>query len=293
MGPSFVVVGIGELLWDMLPAGKQLGGAPANFAYHARAMGTDAIVVSCVGDDALGREILNRLGALGLDRRYVAVHPSAPTGTVEVRLDDKGVPDFIIRRDVAWDCIPMSEGMVELARRADAVCFGSLAQRGEVSRRTIGEFLKATGEGCLRVFDINLRQTFFSKEVVEESLGAADVLKLNDAELPVVARLLGLAESEREAMEGLMGRYGLRMVALTRGGEGSRLYVPGKVFEHPGYRAEVVDTVGAGDAFTAALTVGLLRGEEPGRINERANRLASFVCSKSGGTPEIAAEMMG
>jgi fructokinase len=292
-----LVVGIGELLWDLLPAGKQLGGAPTNFAYHAKAMGADAAVASCVGDDALGREILSRLDALGVDRRHVAVHPSAPTGTVEVRLDAKGVPDFIIHQNVAWDAISGTTELMELAGRADAVCFGSLAQRGQASRATIREFLRATRPQCVRVFDINLRQSYFSREIVDESLRASEVLKLNDQEMPVLTELLGGAlagaKGESEAVEQLMRDYSLRMVALTRGGAGSRLYVPGRMFEHPGYPAKVVDTVGAGDAFTAALTMGVLRGDEPARINETANRLASYVCTQAGATPPIPAGLIG
>lgn len=288
----YCVVGVGELLWDLLPAGKQLGGATANFAYHTNALGAQGILVSCVGNDTLGGEILNRLQSLKLDRRYVAVHPTAPTGAVEVRLDANGVPDFIIHRDVAWDCIPTDDALTQLARQADAACFGTLAQRGDVSRQTIRDFLAATRDDCLRVFDINLRQAFFNKEIVNHSLMVADVLKLNDAELPVVANMLGLSGTEADLIQRLIARYRLQMVALTRGSQGSRLYLPGKVFEHPGFPTNIADTVGAGDAFTAALTIGLLRRADPDQINEQANRLASFVCSRSGGTPEIPRDLL-
>ena len=292
MAHPFVVVGIGEILWDLLPAGKQLGGAPTNFAYHANALGAHGIVAGCVGDDALGREILQRLDGLRVDRQYVSIHPSAPTGTVEVKLDEKGVPDFIIHRNVAWDLIPASAELMRLAPQADAVCFGSLAQRGEVSRQTIQKFLAATRKDCLRIFDINLRQSFFTKQVIECSLEASDVLKLNDTELPVITKLLDLPQGEAEGMEALLRKYSLRMIALTLGAHGSRLHVPGRVFEHPGYPAKVVDTVGAGDAFTAAMAIGLLRNREAAQINDKANRLASFVCSQSGATPKIPQDLL-
>jgi fructokinase len=283
----FRVVGIGELLWDMLPGGKQLGGAPTNFAFHAQSLGANSFVASCVGDDPLGREISAKLHELDLSQEHVAVHPSHPTGTVDVKVDDKGVPDFTICQNVAWDFIPCAAALLELAGRADAVCFGTLAQRSPVSRQTIRQVLQATREGCLHIFDINLRQTYYSKAVIEESLDQSDVLKLNDQELPILRRLFDLDRDDRHAIAQLMQRHSLRLAALTCGDAGSRLYAGGSVYEHVGYPTKVVDTVGAGDAFTAALAVGLLRNDDPLKINDAANRLASYVCSQPGATPPL------
>src|SRR5438874_7577468 len=250
--PKPLVVGIGEVLWDMLPGGRQLGGAPANFAYHAAALGARGAVASRVGGDDLGRDILARLEALGLDRSHVGTDPDHPTGRVDVRVDAAGVPEYLIHEPAAWDFIPDRRPLLDLARRADAVCFGSLAQRCAVSRDTIRHFLRATRPPCLRVFDINLRQSYFSREVVEESLRASDVLKLNDAELPVVSRLLDGAADERSAINLLLDRYPLRLVALTRGPHGSLLVArDGERSDHAGAPVtRLADTVGAGDAFT-------------------------------------------
>jgi len=284
---DFIIVGLGEILWDMLPDGKQLGGAPANFAYHAQALGGRGIVVSCIGDDELGKEIIRQLRELGLDRRYITVDKDHPTGTVEVQLDEKGVPNFTIHKNVAWDFIPLNPDLLNLARRTDAVCFGSLCQRSEKSRKTIQSFLTATRPDCLRVFDINLRQRYFDQEIIQTMLGLSNVLKLNDDELKVVANLLSINGSETDILSRLTERYSLQLIALTRGTSGSRLYAQEENSNHPGFQVEVVDTVGAGDSFTAAMTLGLLHGKTLDRINEYANRVASFVCSKSGATPKL------
>lgn len=280
-----LVLGLGEILWDLLPAGKQLGGAPANFAYHARALGVDGVPVSAVGEDELGREILGRLERIGLPRDFVATVSGYPTGTVEVKLRDRGVPEYIIHEDVAWDFIPQDQRLMELARMAQVICFGSLAQRSEASRATIQGLLMAAGPSCIRIFDINLRQKFYSRSIIESSLEKCQVLKLNDQELPVVAELFGLKGGGEEAARAILKRFSLRMVALTRGAQGSRLYTPQGAFDHPGYPVEVVDTVGAGDSFTAALAVGLLREDSPDRINDSANRVAARVCGHRGAVP--------
>jgi fructokinase len=288
-----LVVGIGEVLWDLLPAGKQLGGAPANFAYHAAALGAAAAVVSRVGNDDLGAAILARLDSLGLDRRHVGVDPLHPTSTVDVRLGPGGVPDYVIHDGVAWDFLSLTSDLSELALRADAVCFGTLGQRGPASRRAIGKFLEMLRPQCLRVFDINLRQNFYERALIHDMLMRSDVLKLNDAELPIVTNMFGILGQGPDAVLNLMSRYPLKLVALTHGPAGSRLQGIGESSSHPGFAVEVpatADTVGAGDAFTAALVVGLLRGLPLGQINAAANRLAGYVCSQHGATPPIPAE---
>ena len=279
------ILAVGEILWDLLPAGRQLGGAPANFAYHAHALGADVRLVSRVGNDPLGLEILDRLHMLGVSTDYVAVDATAPTGTVSVELSADGQPRFTIHEDVAWDRISAGEGSLELAGRVQAVCFGSLAQRREPSRGSIRRLVAATPVEALRVFDINIRQHFYSAELIEASLRLANVLKLNDQELPLLAAIFGLRGDARGQLAALAQRFDLCAIALTRGAAGSRLLADGIWSEHPGLPAKVADTVGAGDAFTAALTLGLLAGWPLDAVNRRANEIAAYVCSQPGATP--------
>ena len=290
---TFTIVGLGEILWDMLPAGKQLGGAPANFAYHSHALGAKGVVVSCIGDDELGREILDQLDGLDLDSQYIAMDKAHRTGTVTVKLDANGVPDFTIHENVAWDFIPLEAGLLELAARADAVCFGSLCQRLDVSRDTVRRFLKETKPDCLGIFDINIRQSYYSKDIVHKMLETSNVLKLNEDELPLVAELLDIKGSETEVLAELVARYELRLVVLTKGAEGSRLYGKDGDSVCEGIAPEkIADTIGAGDAFTAAVAVGLLNGNGLEQINAHANRVASFVCSQNGATPKLPDELV-
>jgi fructokinase len=285
---SCTLVGLGEILWDMLPDGKKLGGAPANFAYHAQALGGRGVVVSCIGDDELGKEILAIVDDLGLERRYIAVDNDHPTGTVTVKLDENGKPDFTIHENVAWDFIPCDDALLELAAEADAVCFGSLCQRSAVSRDTVRNFLQATKPDCVRVFDINIRQSYYSKDVVHLMLEMSNVFKLNDDELPIVAQLLGIDGSETETLAELTKRYGLRLVALTKGENGSRLYSSEGDSSLEGTPdIKVADSVGAGDAFTAATVMGLLKGHDLDHISEHASCVAAYVCSQSGATPSL------
>ncbi len=286
------IVGLGEVLWDMLPSGKQFGGAPANFAYHAKALGAEAVVVSCVGTDPLGEEILARLDGLGLSRDYVAVDKAHPTGIVSVELDAEGKPDYVIHQPVAWDFIPTMPGLMDLAGRTDAVCFGSLAQRSDVSRATIRDFLAATPPDCLRIFDINLRQAFFDAATIDQGLRAANVLKLNDEELPIVAELLAISDGEEALMKELLDRYQLQLIALTKGERGSVLLGPAGRSGHAGLTTDVTDTVGAGDAFTAVIAMGMLDGLDLQTINHRANRVAAYVCSRHGATPEMPPDLV-
>jgi len=290
---KFALIGIGEILWDILPSGRQLGGAPANFAYHAHSLGEEGIVVSSVGQDGLGKEIQNKLKALGLVLDFITIDKTHPTGIVSVMIDCKGIPDFTIHEDVAWDYIPETVELLKLAKRADAVCFGSLAQRSPISYRTMRNFLHNTSEEALRIFDINLRQGFYSKVIIEDSLRLASVLKLNENELPMVVNILGLEEEENEPLGVLSELYELKLVALTRGANGSVLYSDGQKSIHDGYSVKVVDTIGAGDAFTAAMAIGMLKGYKLNHINTIANRVASYICTQSGATPIIPYEIRG
>ena len=278
-----VIVGIGEILWDMLPSGKALGGAPANFAYHATRLGEEGWAVSAIGPDALGREILDIVAEKRL--KSLISCTDKPTGTVQVELDAKGVPTYTIMEDVAWDNIPFTPEMEALARHADAVCFGSLVQR-MASRESVLRFLRATRPDTLKVFDINLRQHYYSREVLEESLKLADILKINDEEIRIVADLFGLEGDDVAACRALIGRYDLRLVILTKGADGSEVITAGETIPQPAGEAKVVDTVGAGDSFTAAFVVAYLRGDSLADAQRLASDTAAFVCSCKGAMPE-------
>lgn len=278
-----VIVGIGELLWDMLPSGKAIGGAPANFAYHAGRLGEEGWVVSAVGDDALGHEILDVLDEKRLHSLVSMV--DKPTGTVQVSLDDAGVPTYTIVEDVAWDHIPFTPKMQDLASRADAVCFGSLVQRNG-SRASVLKFLEAVPASALKVFDINLRQHFYTPEILRKSLEIADVLKINDEEIVTLSEMFGLGSDPREACRKLIGQYSLRFVLLTKGAQGSEVISPDEVIPQGVGKVDVVDTVGAGDAFTAAFTVAYLRGDSLADAQKLAGEVTAYVCSHKGAMPE-------
>jgi fructokinase len=281
------ILAVGEVLWDLLPSGKHLGGAPANFTYQCRSLGASAWLVTRVGDDALGREVLERFRLLGLPIEPVQVDLEFPTGTVDVALAPDGQPRFTIREHVAWDRIEADEASLARAACADAVCFGSLSQRGEPSRSAIHELVSASRPGSLRVFDVNLRPPFIDRDVIADSLTLANALKLNDQELPELAAMFGLSVDVRDSMAELADRFGLSLVALTRGAHGGVLLADGVWSDHPGLPATVSDTIGAGDAFTAALVVGRLAGRPLEEINRHANAVAAFVCSQPGGTPTL------
>jgi fructokinase len=280
------LVGIGEVLWDLFPGGRQLGGAPANFAYHAGALGAEAWVVSRVGRDEAGRDLLRRLEQLGVRTDGVEVDPLAPTGTVTVAVAADGQPRFTIHEDAAWD--RLADGAsARVVADADAVCFGTLAQRSNTTRQTIHALLRSVPPKCWRILDVNLRQHYYSRAVVEGSLALANVLKVNDTELLRLTELFGLPGDEREQLAELARRFQLRAVACTRGGHGSLVYWEGQWSEHPGIATQVVDTVGAGDAFTAALALGLLAGWSLADLHQRAGEVAAYVCSQPGATPEL------
>ena len=286
-----VVVGIGEVLWDLLPEGRRLGGAPANFAYHAAMQGAEAYAVSAVGDDANGSELLVELRGKKLSTEYIAELPLHSTGTVTVKLND-GMPSYTIHAPVAWDFIPWNDRLEQLARQADAVCFGTLAQRGNVSAETIIRFLDHTRPDCLKVFDVNLRQTFFSKDIIDASLRQCNLLKISDEELPVVAELFGLYGADEVVISELMRRYNLKYAVLTRGKDGSAFYDGKGIIAIPAYDyGAKVDTVGCGDSFTATLTAGLLFGFSLEAAMTRASKIAGLVCASAGAMPEIPEEL--
>lgn len=291
MNDQPLVVGIGEVLWDLLPGGKQLGGAPANLVYHAAGLGARGFIVSRIGQDALGEELTGFLDRQGLSRGWITRDGAHPTGTVSVTLEADGKPRYVIHRDVAWDFIPDTPAALTLAGGAPAVCFGSLGQRAPVSRATIRRFVAAAPPDAWRVFDINLRQSFFDRDVIDSSLRLANVLKISDEELPVVARLLNTPADPDAGLIELSRRYSLKMIALTLGAHGSVLYDGRQFYRQAGMPVKVIDTVGAGDAFTAALIMGLLRGLPPPQTNAWANRLASYVCSQAGAMPPIPADL--
>jgi fructokinase len=291
-----VIVGIGEVLWDVLPSGKVLGGAPANFVFHAKEIGggdVQPLLVSRVGKDPLGEEILARWEELPLSGEFISVDPVHPTGTVSVTVDPVGTPVYAIDRNAAWDYLADSAQLRELAATADAVCFGTLAQRSPASRKTIQAFLRRVEPDALRMLDVNLRAPFLSREVLEESLPLANILKLNDSELRILAEMFSIDGSEEAAAAGLMRRFPLRWIVLTKGDKGGAIYSAQHKYVHRGYPAKMVDSVGAGDAFAAAVVVGMLRRFPVERILDGANRAASFVCSRSGAMPEMPKEIKG
>ena len=319
------LVGVGEVLWDLLLTGPQLGGAPANFAYHAHALGAQAQVVTRVGKDDYGREVIRRFHEMGLPETGVQIDESVPTGTAKVELSGDGLAHFTIQENVAWDHIAITPETLVTASKARAICFGSLAQRCEHSRNTIQQLVAAAPADALRVFDINLRQQFYSRDVIEQSLQLANVLKLNDDELPTLAamfNLTGSAEDDscgadtpvrvfaarqpsartrvsaphkiKHQIECLARTFGLRLIALTRGANGSLLYQKhndeARWSDCPSRPVKVVDTVGAGDSFTAAMVLGLLRKMDLDEINTIANEVARYVCSQPGATPSLPIE---
>jgi fructokinase len=282
------VVGLGELLWDLLPSGKQLGGAPANFAYITNLLGDTGIPASCVGCDPLGDKALERLAQLGLNSAFVQRDSAHPTGTASVAIDASGQPRFDISIPVAWDFLAWTSAWQQLAGNADAVCFGSLAQRSPQSQTTIRSFLRATQSEAVRVFDVNLRQNFYTAQILQESMKLATIVRLNHEELPRIMRLFELEHrSQEDSARKLLSLHNLKLVCVTRGSGGSLLISPDERSGHTGFRVKVADTVGAGDAFTAALVHGYLRGTPLAQMNETANRIGAWVASESGATPAL------
>ncbi|MCM1370140.1 MAG: carbohydrate kinase [Candidatus Amulumruptor caecigallinarius] len=286
------VIGIGEALWDILPEGKKIGGAPANFAYHVGQFGLDSCAVSAIGDDALGKELLENF-----DRKGVNYHIDTvpyPTGTVQVEIDQTGIPQYDIKENVAWDNIPFTPELKKLAGKTTAVCFGSLAQRNVVSRDTINMFLDAIPEdnNAMVVFDVNLRQGFYNKDILCHSMERCNILKINDEELVTVSRMFGYPGIDlQDKCWILLGKYNLKMLILTCGINGSYVFTPGRVSFQPTPKVEVADTVGAGDSFIAAFISSILRGETVEKAHMKAVRTSAFVCTRQGAMPTLPSEI--
>ena len=287
-----IIVGMGEALWDVLPEGKKIGGAPANFAYHVSQFGLPSCVVSAIGDDKLGAEIIENFNAKGLQQLIETV--PYPTGTVQVEIDQAGIPQYEIKENVAWDNIPYTARLENLAQRTRAVCFGSLAQRSVVSRTTINRFLDAMplDNDPLVVFDVNLRQGFYNKDILCNSMKRCNILKINDEELVTVSRMFGYPGIDlQDKCWILLGKYNLKMLILTCGINGSYVFTPGNVSFHPTPLVEVADTVGAGDSFTAAFISSILKGKTVPEAHKRAVETSAFVCTQQGAMPLLPAEL--
>jgi len=291
MKQSYYIVGIGELLWDLFPDGSRFGGAPVNFACHAAALGANVHVVTGIGNDPLGRQAREALQSHGVSAEGVAIFDEYSTGRVDVVVDAAGKATFSFAPNVAWDHLSWSPTLERLAARCDAVCFGTLGQRSAESRRTIQQFVRAPPSVALRIFDINLRPPYYSEEVIRQSLDLAKILKLNDDELPILASLCDVSGTDVEILNQLSQKWNLKLVALTRGSQGAMIVRGSEISNCPGLKVAVKDTVGAGDAFTAALVLGLLRNDPLELINRRACEVAAYVCSCSGATPPLPDEI--
>jgi fructokinase len=282
------VVGLGEVLWDVLPEGKKLGGAPANFAYHAgQFLGSDnTIAISALGEDKLADETIEALREHGLNDLMPKV--PYPTGTVQVQLDEQGIPTYDIKENVAWDNIPFDDDIRQIARNCRAVCFGSLAQRNVVSRETIHKFLDETPADCVKIFDINLRQQFYTQEVIRESLQRCNVLKINDEELVLIGRMFGYPGLDIENKCWLiLGKYNLDMLVLTCGTNGSYVFTPGQMSFQETPKVEVADTVGAGDSFTGSFCAAILSGKPVAEAHRLAVQVSAYVCTQNGAMPTL------
>lgn len=285
-----LVVGLGEVLWDMLPEGRKIGGAPVNFAYHAGQFGIDTMAVSAIGNDKLGEDTIAEMNGKHLNH----IFPSVPylTGSVQVSLDEKGVPAYDIKENVAWDNIPFTNEIESVARNCRAVCFGSLAQRNAVSRNTIRKFIESTPSGCIRIFDINLRQNFYTSNVIRDSLEHCNILKINDEEIMLVSRMFNYDSSNIENVcRTIMEDFSLEMVILTCGTKGSYIFTKDGVSFMPTPKVNVADTVGAGDSFTGSFCAAILRGLPVAEAHKKAVEVSAYVCTQNGAMPEIPESM--
>ena len=283
---KFNIAVIGEILWDVFPDERTPGGAPANFVYHAVQQGAEAHIISAIGNDQLGQELLNFLKSKNLSIEYIHISDKYPTGTVQVSMTD-GIPSYNIIEHAAWDNIPCFDGLNALAAKADAVCFGTLACRSQQSRKTIFKFLEATQKNCLKVFDINLRQDYYSTELIAKAFEVADILKLNDEEIETVASSFELNGTSNEIISLLRARFQFKAVILTKGAEGASYFSDEGTFEcKPVASSKAVSTVGCGDSFTATLISRLLHGDTPENAMITAEQVASFVSTQTGAMPE-------
>lgn len=289
MASAPIIVGLGEILWDVFPDAKHFGGAPANFAVHSAALGADVSIVSAVGRDALGDEAIAVLNSLHMDTRHIQT-TLQPTGTVTVNIDPAGKADYVFATDIAWDHLEWSDDLSQLATTTDVVCFGTLAQRSTISEELIHRFVRSTRPSGLRIFDVNLRQNFYSADQIHRSLELANVLKLNHEELPGIATD-DCGGDQRQQLRHLREQFTLDLVAMTRGDKGALLISADEESDVVGVPAKVVDTVGAGDAFAATLAAGLLADKSLNDINHRACEIAAYVCTQSGATPPLPAEL--
>lgn len=286
---KYNIAAVGEILWDIFPNGKKLGGAPANFTYYIKQLGHYGTIISKIGRDVLGKEIIKSLHELNLSTNYIQVDPVHPTGTVDVILKSKSEPKYVIRENVAWDFIEMNNKLKIFSKEVDVVYFGSLAQRNPISRSTIINFLNSAKQDTLIVFDINLRRPFFTKEIIVDSLKLSSILKINDKELLLLRKLLDYRfdNNELDFLKLLIKRFKIDLICLTKGKSGSLLVTRNNYFLHPGFKVKVSDTVGSGDAFTAAMVIEFLNRKSLGEISEAANKLGSWVTSKFGATIKI------
>lgn len=285
-----LVVGLGEVLWDMLPEGRKIGGAPVNFAYHAGQFGIDTMAVSAIGNDKLGEDTIAEMNGKHLNHIFPSV--PYPTGSVQVSLDEKGVPAYDIKENVAWDNIPFTNEIESVARSCRAVCFGSLAQRNAVSRSTIRKFIESAPSGCIRIFDINLRQNFYTSNVIRDSLEHCNILKINDEEIMLVSRMFNYDSSNIENVcRTIMEDFSLEMVILTCGTKGSYIFTKGGVSFMPTPKVNVADTVGAGDSFTGSFCAAILRGLPVAEAHKKAVEVSAYVCTQNGAMPEIPESM--
>jgi fructokinase len=283
-----LMVGLGEILWDLLPSGKELGGAPANFAYMANVLGDEGIVASRTGKDNLALEARSAMEGLGLNPSFIQEDDQHPTGVVKVLIDGAGQPEFTILSDVSWDYLEWTTAWADLAARAKVICFGTLAQRSQVSRTTVHLFLEASRNSTLKIYDVNLRQSFYSKDILVDSLRLSNIVKLNADELAKVCDLLGIpGRTEEEQAKRLLINYRLELVCITRGAGGSLLVSDDQTVEHKGFKVGVADAIGTGDAFTACLAHHYVRGRSLHTISERANGFASWVATQIGATPTV------
>ncbi len=279
-----MVIGIGEILWDLLPSGKMLGGAPANFAYHANQLGAEGIPVSAVGDDELGSELTSDLKQLGVDTSYIQVNSDKPTGTVNVTFSNNE-PQYEIVENVAWDNLKLSDELLNLFTKADAVCFGTLAQRTKENRGVINALISELDSSCIKYFDLNLRQSFYSKELIDHLIRLSDILKLNNDELEVISKIYKLNGNRIVRCRELIRKFELNMIVLTIGSEGSLIITAEDYSQSVPVVTKIEDTIGAGDSFSAAIVIGLLHNVEIHELNAFANEVSSHVCSQKGGTP--------